>query len=418
MTLLLVVLASVALIVGLVIERQRLDRCHEAIPLRVAVTGTRGKTTVARLLASVLREDGRRVLAKTTGSEATLILPDGSIERIQRRGRATILEQKALLQRGASLGVDVVVAEVMSIHAENHAIESRRILKPHVVLVTNFRVDHTEAVGNTGAEVAAVLALDVPERAQVFVPEAEVMQTFRDSAAASRARVTEVPAGTAASMFDEEIEPGPHFADNLDLVVAAARSLGVDDDTIRRGVRGAAQDIGALRLWQYRRKASAAPAYLVSAFAANDPESTMRVYDRVTKALDAGPDQCVGLMVLRADRGDRSLQWAEALAGGLLNRFSRVYVTGLHAPAFRRRVRQLDKRHARRDGSREAVAHLRGGASVRVLRSAPAADLTDSALSEIGDSGVVVFGFGNIGGTGEKLVEHWARIGEAVRGGV
>ena len=52
----------------LVLERIRLDRYRSAIPLTIAVTGTRGKTSVTRMLASVLRESGRRVLAKTTGS--------------------------------------------------------------------------------------------------------------------------------------------------------------------------------------------------------------------------------------------------------------------------------------------------------------------------------------------------------------
>jgi len=420
MTLPLVLLASVALLVGLVIERLRLDRCHRAIPLRIAVTGTRGKTSVARLLASVLREDGRRVLAKTTGSQAALILPDGSVEEIRRRGQASILEQKALLHRGVDLGVDVVVAEIMSIHAENHAAETHQLLKPTVVLVTNFRVDHTGAVGDTRTDVAAVLALDVPEGSRVFVPEVEAMQTFRDSAAASGARLTEVPAGTAASMIEEGKGLGPaDFDENLDLVVAAARSLGVDDDTIRTGIRGALHDIGAVRLWRYRREETAAPIFLVSAFAANDPESTMVVYDRVMKALDTSPNQCVGLMALRRDRGDRSLQWAEALAGGLLASFSHLYVTGVHAPAFRRRVRQLGRRRARRDKSRGQGGDRKGDApSIRLLRSAPAANLTESVLSEIRDSGGVVFGFGNIGGVGEELVEHWARVGEVVGDGV
>ena len=401
MTLPLILLASAALLVGLVVERLRLDRTHRAVPLRIAVTGTRGKTSVTRLLASVLREDGRRVLAKTTGSQATLILPDGSIEEIHRRGQPSILEQKALLHRGAGLGVDVVVAEIMSIHAENHATEAHQLLKPTVVLVTNFRVDHTGAVGDTRADVAAVLALDVPEGARVFLSESEAMPAFRDSVAASGARLTEVPAGTAASMIQEGKGPGPaDFSENLDLVVAAARSLGVDDDTIRRGVRRARHDIGALRLWQYKREASKARIFLVSAFAANDPESTMLVYDRVMKALSTGHGPCVGLITLRRDRGDRSLQWAEALAGGLLDRFSQLFVTGVHAPAFRRRVRQLGGRHP-----------------IRILRAAPAADLTESLLADIGDSGGVVFGFGNIGGVGEALVDHWARIGEAVGDG-
>ena len=406
----LVLQASVVLLIGLVIERARVDRSHSAIPLRIAVTGTRGKTSVVRLLASVLREDGRRVLAKTTGSEATLILPDGSVEEIRRRGQPSILEQKELLYRGVDLGVDVVVAEIMSIHAENHLAETHHILKPHTVLVTNFRVDHTGAVGDTREDVAAVLALDVPEGSSVFVPESEALHTFRESAEEGGATLTEVPAGTAAATLDEDPERGTEaglgpaeFGDNLDLVVAAARSLGVDDEAIREGIRGALHDIGAVRIWQYKGERSTSPTYLVSAFAANDPESTMLVYDRVMETLGTSHDRCVGLMNLRADRGDRSLQWADALAGGLLTRFSSLYATGLHAPALRRRVSRLGEGDA---------------PSIQLLRSGPAPDLTESVLVGIRDTGGVVFGFGNIGGVGEELVEHWAGVGEVVGDGV
>ena len=49
-----------------------------AVPLRIHVAGTRGKSTTTRLIAAGLRAGGRRVLAKTTGSEPRLILPDGS----------------------------------------------------------------------------------------------------------------------------------------------------------------------------------------------------------------------------------------------------------------------------------------------------------------------------------------------------
>ena len=93
----------------LTVEAFRLRRWQGAIPLRVAVTGTRGKSTVVRLLAAVLREDGWKVLAKTTGSEASLILPDGSERTLRRRGRPSILEQVRLLALGARLGADVVV---------------------------------------------------------------------------------------------------------------------------------------------------------------------------------------------------------------------------------------------------------------------------------------------------------------------
>jgi poly-gamma-glutamate synthase PgsB/CapB len=408
MTLLLV--AAALLLAGL--ERLRLDRARAAVPLRIAVTGTRGKTTVARLLAAVLREDGRTVLAKTTGSEPCLLLPDGSVERIRRRGPASILEQKALLHRAVRLGADAVVAEVMSIHAENHAVEGRRILVPHLVLATNFLVDHTEAQGHTEESVGAVLVRAVPAGATVLVPEGLCPSSFRRAVTGAGVTLVEVPVGAGARSIARVSMAAPTFPDNLDLVVAAARRLGVGDDVIRRGIANARHDVGALGVWSVQaERAGGGPtdrgprAHLVNAFAANDPGATLRVYEEVMARLAGPRPRCVGLLSLRADRGDRTLQWADALGAGFLNRFDALLVTGLHAAALARKVRRMDRRAMRANAP-----------PVRVLPRAPAAELTRAALAELGPSGGVVFGFGNIGGPGLELVEHWARVGAARAG--
>jgi gamma-polyglutamate synthase len=247
-------IAAALLLAALAVERVRLDRARAGVPLRIVVTGTRGKTTVARLLASVLREDGRTVLAKTTGSEPCLVLPDGIIERIRRRGPASILEQKALLHRAVRLGANVLVAEVMSIHAENHEVEGQRILVPHLVLATNFLVDHTEAQGGTPEEVGRVLALAVPKGATVLVPGGACPASFLSAVTGGGAEISEVPAGTGTLPSADRGTPIgaqvlPTFAENLDLVVAAARRLGVGDDAIRRGIASARHDVGALGIW-------------------------------------------------------------------------------------------------------------------------------------------------------------------------
>ena len=410
----LILVACALLLATLAVERVRLDRARAAVPIRIAVTGTRGKTTVARLLASVLREDGRTVLAKTTGSEPCLVLPNGSVERIRRRGPASILEQKALLHRAARLGADAVVAEVMSIHAENHVVEGRRILVPHMVLATNFLVDHTDAQGDTQEDVGSVLALAVPRGSTVLVPEGTCPASFRSAVSGAGATLVEVGAGTGP-----RAHPDPTFSENLDLVVEAARRLGVGDDAILRGIAAARHDVGALGVWRVPaspepRGAAPNRVHLVSAFAANDPGSTMRVYDEVMARLgplrDTAPGgprpRCVGLLSLRSDRGDRTLQWADALAAGLLERFDALLVTGLHAGALERRVQRV-----------QGVRPAAGPARIRVLRPASAESLTRTALAEVGPQGGVVFGFGNIGGPGVELVEHWSRTGEAVAHG-
>ena len=112
----------------LVYERAVLDRLRKSIPLVITVTGTRGKSTVVGQLASILRESGRVVRAKSTGSQAQFVLPDGTVERVARRGMVSILEQKKALKKAVTLKADSLVVEIMSIRPENHFIESQRIL--------------------------------------------------------------------------------------------------------------------------------------------------------------------------------------------------------------------------------------------------------------------------------------------------
>jgi poly-gamma-glutamate synthase PgsB/CapB len=372
----------------LVLERIRLDRHRKAIPLTISVTGTRGKTSVTRMLAAVLRESGRRVLAKTTGSEAVLIMPDGTERGIRRRGRPSIIEQKHVMRLGAELGVDAAVVEVMSIHPEYHLVEARRLLKPDLVLATNFRVDHTAAMGETQDAVAAALALDVPPGARVFVPQGECLPAFRAAVRERGGELVEVaPAAESPAVG--------RFGENQDLVYAAARSLGVDDQAIREGIDRARGDIGALGIWRYQPAEIATPCFLVNAFAANDPESTALIYEGIMAALDMDPERCVGLLSLRPDRGDRTLQWVGALREGFLDRFSQLYVLGLHAPALARRLKGCE-----------------GAARIEVIRGSRPAEITQTALSGIREAGGAVFGFGNIGGVGEALVAHWSETGE------
>ena len=74
-------------------------RALRAIPIRIHVNGSRGKSSVTRLLAAALREAGRRTVAKTTGSKARYIHPDGSEEPIIRLGTPNICEQVDILDR-------------------------------------------------------------------------------------------------------------------------------------------------------------------------------------------------------------------------------------------------------------------------------------------------------------------------------
>jgi poly-gamma-glutamate synthase PgsB/CapB len=382
-------LCLVVFFLFLIWERFALRRAQSRIALRIAVTGTRGKSSVARLLAAILKADGRRVVAKTTGSEARILLPDGSEIELDRTVSPSILEQKQLIHRAARLKADCLVAEVMSLRPENHFVESRLLLRPNLVAITNVRRDHTDIMGETENGIASVLSLDICPGSAVFLPAHEAYPSFRAEAERCGATLTLVAGGFAADFLQKPADlSGLEFSENLDLVCAVVKHLGIRAPAILEGIRKTQHDVGRLRLWRYHPGGSEHTVYLVNAFAANDPASTWQVLGKITAAIPDAAGNVVGVFNLRADRLPRTLQWISVLRDGAQRPFKKVYLVGDHSRVIRRR---LPEAHAIRSRSPEEITEL---------------------VSGEGTEPTIVFGFGNIKGPGKLLAEHWSRIGE------
>jgi poly-gamma-glutamate synthase PgsB/CapB len=378
------------------LERARLDRALRRVPRRIAVTGTRGKSETTRLVAAGLRASGARVLAKTTGSRPALILPDGSEREIARPGGASIREQVRLVALAAELGADTLVSEMMSIGPEYLAAESRRILRPGILAVTNVRLDHLDDMGRTLDAVARTIARAVPSRAAVFMPEEEVRPAFEQAAAWTGSTLHPVGAGEDedAGEGDRRLRLG-EFEPNLRLAGAVLAALGADAGTARRGMAGAAPDFGALRAWRCRFGDEGRGAVCVSAFAANDPASSSAALDRIGRRIPLAGRPLVGLLGLREDRGDRTLQWVRAAGEGFFKDFAAVVLLG---PTSRPALKRFRK-NAGPDGARFS----------RFAGSDPRA-LMDR-ISALAGSESVVVGLGNIVGWGERLVRYWSEKG-------
>jgi len=375
-------------------ERRRLEQALRRVPLRIAVTGTRGKSGVTRLIAAGLRESGRRVLAKTTGSVPTLILPDGSEERIGRAGAPSIREQVRLLGRAARARADVLVTELMSIGEECLSAESRGIVRPGLLALTNVRLDHLEAMGGTKEEIARTLAAAFPAAAAVFLPAEESRPVFRDTAARLRSRLVEVGEMTYG---EGDLPPG-EFESNLRIALAVLESVGVDRTTALRGMGRARPDFGSLKIWRAAFGAPPRAAFCVSAFAANDPESSAAALAKARELLPPAAGPFAGLLCLREDRGDRTLQWVRAAGEGFFDAFESVAVVGSPARAVRRKLgRALGAGLAKFSFESDPDP---GALMSRIVPSA-----------EAGEGGLVVAGLGNIVGHGERFVRYWNEVG-------
>jgi poly-gamma-glutamate synthase PgsB/CapB len=382
----------------LLIERVALDIRLRRIPFRICVTGTRGKSSVVRLIAGALRESGMNVLGKTTGSRAALVLQDGTEREVRRRGLPSVLEQKRIVRTAARLAAKVLVTEMMSIGEECLAAESRRLIRPDILVLTNVRLDHLDLMGRNREEIAACLASAFPVQGTVILPEEECFPIFERKGRALGTKLILARKKIMGNMARTAALPHEEFEVNVRLAIEAARELGVGDETALRGMAKAAPDFGALRIWDAPGTAAGPAMSFVNAFAANDPGSSREALDRIMDRPSLSGRAFIGLLNLREDRGDRTLQWAEALERGDFDRLTRIAVIGGQARAFGRRLKK------RAGWPKDRLVVLKERTPAAVFRN----------LLRLAAGPAVVIGLGNIGGLGKGIVEYWERTAHGV----
>ena len=126
------------------------------------MNGTRGKSSVTRLIAGGLRAGGIRTCAKTTGTEASMILPDGSEYAVYRPASPNIIEQVRIVATAASLDARVLVIECMALQPLLQALSESRLIRATHAVITNSWADHLDVMGPEESDVARALAGIVP----------------------------------------------------------------------------------------------------------------------------------------------------------------------------------------------------------------------------------------------------------------
>ena len=299
-------LLLLALITGLgIFEMARHRRVRARIPIRIHVNGTRGKSSVTRLIAAGLRGGGLRTLAKTTGSAARVIHPDGSELPVRRRGGPNIREQLRIFRRAAAYQADALVLECMAVRPDLQWTCEHRIVKATIGVITNARPDHLEVMGPKVEDVADSLAGTVPEGAKLFTSEDRFADVF---AAKARQLHSEFHQVDPASVTREELDGFAYieFADNLSLALAVCEEAGVPRRKALEGMWRVKPDIGALI--PYRVEEDGKHVEFVNLFAANDPEST--AYAWLHMGLGWKEGKVMALLNTRADRMRRAMDLA------------------------------------------------------------------------------------------------------------
>lgn len=305
-------------IAGGLVESLSHRRRLEQIPIRIHVNGTRGKSSVARLIAAGMRAGGIRTCCKTTGTLPRMILPDGSEYPVFRPSRANVIEQIRIVRTALEFESEALVLECMAlIPYLQWLCESKLVRATHGV-VTNSREDHLDVMGPTERDVAWALAGMVPLNGKFYTAERDHLDIFQHAVDDRGSSMNAISDEDVAKITPLDLAGFSYVehAENVALALRVCEDVGVDRGTALRGMWAAKPDPGAMVAYEmdfFHRKIN-----FVNGFAANDPESTERIWKM---ALERYPDveRKVAIFNCRADRPDRSDQlggvirnWPEA----------------------------------------------------------------------------------------------------------
>ena len=298
-------LALVLIISGL-LEFRSHQQVLSNIPVRIHVNGTRGKSSVTRLIAAGLRAGGKRTFAKTTGTAPRVIDAEG-IDRIIHRLRSpSIGEQVRLLKYFSAEKPDVVVMECMAVQPQYQWISEHQMVKSDIGVITNARPDHLDEMGPTDVDVVRSLCNSVPIDGTLITAEEKYKNILEEVAEQNGSEFLHSDEG---SITDSELNKFSYIEhpQNIAIALDVCEKMGIKRDVALTGMHSVKPDLGALIVWKL--KGENGSLQFVNGMAANDPVSTLQIWKFV---IDRYPTTS-GSAVFFNSRDDRPLRTNQML---------------------------------------------------------------------------------------------------------
>lgn len=300
------------------------------IPIRVQINGTRGKSSVTRLIAAGIRGGNIKTIAKVTGTRPRYIYGDHEEVPVRRVGRASIGEQLRIIRLARHAKAQALVIENMSLDPQYQRIENQRLVRPTHAVITNVRADHLDVMGPTVKDVARAFSRSLPKTGLVFTAEHRYLNILKGP---NRPGL-EMVVTDANTVTDEEMSGFDYVEhkENVALALAVCERVGVDRANALAGMKRSLPDSGVLRI--HKLHVNGARFEFVNALAANDPDSIGMLW----RMVEGRSEDRIVLVNCRKDRLDRSRQMAELVHGFA----ARAYVaTGSLTKVFLHRCREL-----------------------------------------------------------------------------
>ena len=384
------VIAAVAMMLRWFGESFNHAKRLKMVPHRIHVNGIRGKSTVTRLIADMV------TVAKSTGSFAAVIGPDGSDYPLERTGSPTILEQINVVRDWVTPFVDAIVMECMAINPRYQKVSEERIIRSTIGVITNVREDHQDVMGETLPEIARSLMSSCP-RNGILVTAEQNPELLDIMFAEARKRGTSLVVADPSKVRHEEVAAFDYisFEENIAIVLAIAELLNIPRHVAMAGMVKAPADPGVLRIDRY--KIAGKNVTWANLFAVNDRESMIAAAEKLRPYAGENTTS-VGILNNRSDRQRRALQFADIAVNDL--NFDRLVTFGAYE--------DLVTNIIRRNGfPKEHIINL------GEQRNPTIEQIIEEAVAKMPTSDVLLVGFVNIHThQAEMMLEYFEQVAE------
>lgn len=301
---------TIALIIYGAIEYQLHQKNLKAIPTRIHINGTRGKSSVTRLIGAGLRAGGLKTITKVTGTFPRIILPDGSEAVVHRKEKANILEQLDIIKYCSQQQAEVLIIECMALQPIYQKITEHQMVKADIGVITNIRLDHLDVMGPRLDNVAEAICGTIPKKSRLFTSEDRYLD-YMDKIA--KKRKTVIHRSEAETISNEDMEGFTYIEhkDNVALALDICTELGVDRAQALSEMKRSIPDEGVLRRYTVNYQGKRINFY--NALAANDPESTIMIWDSI-KAQCEKDEHIMIVLNTRKDRQDRAIRLVDMMS--------------------------------------------------------------------------------------------------------
>ena len=377
-------LATFLIIAGL-LEFRYHQISLSGIPVRIHVNGTRGKSSVTRLIAAGLRAGGKRTFAKTTGTAPRVIDSKGIDRIIHRLRKPSIGEQVRLLKYFSNEKPDVVVMECMAVQPQYQWISEHQMVKSDIGVITNARPDHLDEMGPTEEDVVKSLCNSIPVGGVLVTAEQKHKNILKKVTYDNNSDFIISDENSLSNEYIDNFSYIEH-PQNIAIALDVCEKLGVDRDIAIGGMHQVQPDLGALIVWKLIGQKGSLQ--FVNGMAANDPVSTLQIWKFV---IDRYPTKSATAVFFnsRDDRPMRTKQMLELT-------FEEI------------RPEYLIVRGDKIEAKINKLKHHSPETIVIIFSIDEKADVVSKAILKLPDDSLI-YAIGNQVGVGQEILEDLAR---------